>query len=100
MDHLTEVWTKTRENIRPQMTGLSFHAWIDVIVPLVIKNGILVLEIPTRDILKTLSDFYFDYLVDAAKRRIPQSRTFCSCCRRITTNMSRPRTASRSTSMR
>ena len=71
MDHLTEVWTKTRENIRPQMTGLSFHAWIDVIVPLVIKNGILVLEIPTRDILKTLSDFYFDYLVDAAKKADP-----------------------------
>ena len=71
MDHLTEVWTKTRENIRPQMTGLSFHAWIDVIEPLVIKNGIFVLEIPSRDILKTLSDFYFDYLVDSARKADP-----------------------------
>ena len=71
MDHLTGVWTKTRENIRPQMTGLSFHAWIDVIEPLVIKNGIFVLEIPSRDILKTLSDFYFDYLVDSARKADP-----------------------------
>ena len=68
---MTEVWTKTRENIRPQMTGLSFHAWIDVIEPLVIKNGIFVLEIPSRDILKTLSDFYFDYLVDSARKADP-----------------------------
>ena len=69
---LKDVWNKTCETIRPQMTGLSFHAWIECIEPLILKNGILVLEIPNRDILKTLNDFYFDYLVDAAKKADPE----------------------------
>ena len=68
MANLNDVWSNTRENIRPQMTNLSFHAWIEGIEPLILKNGILVLQIPSRDILKTLNDFYFDYLVEAAKR--------------------------------
>lgn len=68
MSNLKEVWEITCDNIRPQMTSLSYHAWIDVIEPLIIKNGILVLQIPNRDILKTLNDFYFEYIVDAAKK--------------------------------
>ena len=68
MANLNDVWSNTRENIRPQMTNLSFHAWIEGIEPLILKNGILVLQIPSRDILKTLNDFYFDYLVEAAKK--------------------------------
>ena len=67
MDHLTEVWTKTRENIRTKMTGLSFKNWIEVLDPLVLQNGILVLEVPSREILRTLSDFYFDQLVESAR---------------------------------
>ncbi|MEG1524452.1 MAG: chromosomal replication initiator protein DnaA [Clostridia bacterium] len=67
MDQLQSIWAATRENIRPQMTGLSFHAWIDVVTPLALQNGILVLEVPTGDIQKTLQDFYFDSLFTAAK---------------------------------
>ena len=68
MANLTDVWSNTLENIRPQMTNFSFKSWFDVIEPLILKNGILVLQIPNRDILKTLNDFYFDYLLDAAKK--------------------------------
>ena len=42
MEHLT-IWARAREEIRPQMTGLSFHAWIDSLVPLTFRNGVLVL---------------------------------------------------------
>jgi chromosomal replication initiator protein len=49
------------------MTGLSFHAWIDVIVPLVIQKDTLILEVPTPDIQKTLEDFYFENLSTAVK---------------------------------
>jgi chromosomal replication initiation ATPase DnaA len=48
-------------------TGLSFHAWIDVIVPLALSNDVLVLEVPTPDIQKTLEDFYFENLRDAVR---------------------------------
>ena len=67
MEQLQAVWAETRENIRPQMTSLSFHAWIDVAVPLALTDGVLILEVPTPDIQKTLKDFYFDSLFHAAK---------------------------------
>ena len=44
------IWARAREEIRPQMTGLSFHAWIDSLVPLTFRNGVLVLEAPNPDI--------------------------------------------------
>jgi hypothetical protein len=46
MEQVRGIWTAARESIRPQMTGLSFHAWIDVIEPLAINNGVLVLQVP------------------------------------------------------
>ncbi|MGN0785257.1 MAG: chromosomal replication initiator protein DnaA [Candidatus Aphodomorpha sp.] len=67
MEHL-KIWARAREEIRPQMTGLSFHAWIDSLVPLIYKDHILVLEVPNPDILKTLKDFYFEMLFDAARK--------------------------------
>ncbi|MEA4940697.1 MAG: DnaA/Hda family protein, partial [Christensenella sp.] len=67
MDQLQSVWAAARENIRPQMTGLSFHAWIDVIVPLALSKGVLVLEVPTPDIQNTLEDLYFENVRDAVK---------------------------------
>ena len=67
MDQLETIWAATRENIRPQMTGLSFHTWIDTIVPLALQNGVLILEVPSPDIRKTLNDFYFDSLFSSAK---------------------------------
>ena len=67
MDQLQSIWAAARENIRPQMTGLSFHAWIDVIVPLALQKDIFILEVPTPDIQKTLEDFYFENLRDAVK---------------------------------
>lgn len=67
MDQLQSVWAAARENLRPQMTSLSFHAWIDGIVPLALHQNILVMEVPTPDIQKTLEDFYFESLLNAVK---------------------------------
>ena len=67
MDQLQSIWAAARENLRPQMTSLSFHAWIDGIVPLALHQNILVLEVPTPDIQKTLEDFYFESLLGAVK---------------------------------
>ena len=67
MNQLQSIWAAARENLRPQMTSLSFHAWIDGIVPLALHQNILVLEVPTPDIQKTLEDFYFESLLGAVK---------------------------------
>lgn len=67
MEQVQGIWNAARENIRPQMTGLSFHAWIDVIEPLTINNGVLVLQVPSQDIKKTLQDFYYENLLSASR---------------------------------
>ena len=67
MEQLQSIWASTRENIRPQMTGLSFHAWIDVIEPLSMRGGVLALQVPNDEIYRTLSDFYLECLCTAAK---------------------------------
>ena len=69
--NIKEIWKLTCESIKTQMTSLSFNAWIEPIEALIIKNGILVLQIPNRNILKTLNDFYFDFMLDAAKKASP-----------------------------
>ena len=66
MNQVESIWAAAREAIRPQMTGLSFHAWIDVIEPLALQNGVLVLQVPSPDIQKTLKDFYFESLFSSA----------------------------------
>ena len=68
MEQINAVWTRAKERLRPQMTEMSFHTWIDVIVPLSIQNNVLVLEIPNVDILRTLNDFYRASLLAAAQQ--------------------------------
>ena len=67
MEQLETIWADAKNAIRPQMTGLSFRAWIECITPLAIENGILILEIPNADIKKTLDDFYFDSIFSAVR---------------------------------
>ena len=67
MDQVDSIWAAARENLRPQMTGLSFRAWIDAIAPLTIQKNILILEAPSPDIQKTLQDFYLSNLLAASK---------------------------------
>lgn len=66
MDQLQSIWAAARENIRPQMTGLSFHAWIDVIV-LSAPEGCFHSGSAHAGHSKNAGDFYFENLRDAVK---------------------------------
>ncbi|MDO4492289.1 MAG: chromosomal replication initiator protein DnaA [Clostridia bacterium] len=67
MKEFDSVWAKIKEEFRPQLTGMSFRTWIDVIVPVALENGILVLEVPDRNTLKTVNDLYYDIIQSAVK---------------------------------
>lgn len=67
MEYFTAVWTRIRDAIRPSMTGMSFHTWIEIIEPVALENGILVLQLPNRDVLKTVNDLYYDLLLSTAR---------------------------------
>ncbi len=65
MEHVDAIWSNAKEQIRSQMTGISFHKWVDSIVPLVLQDGILILEAPNPDVKSTLENFYSESLYTA-----------------------------------
>ena len=44
MKELNKIWYEARENIRPQITSVMFHRWIEALDPVAVQNGILILE--------------------------------------------------------
>ena len=71
MEHL-QIWSKALSEIRPQMTELTYGNWIATITPLLFKEGTLILEVPSNDILQTLKDFYYDTILSAVRKANPQ----------------------------
>ncbi len=71
MEELKKIWYDTRENIRPQISAVTFHRWIDALDPVVVQNGILVLE-ATDDVVKnTITEYYSDYIRAAVQKTDP-----------------------------
>ena len=67
MTQIEKIWSDVQNLIKPNMTSLSYHAWIEQITPLTIQDNILILEIPSPEIKKTLEDFYFEMIYKAAR---------------------------------
>lgn len=67
MSPLEKIWSDIQNLIKPNMTSLSYHAWVEGITPLTIQDNILILEVPSPEIKKTLEDFYFDLIYKASK---------------------------------
>ena len=68
MEQMQGIWALTRENIRKNMSSMSFHRWIDVLEPVTIQNGILIIQCPDGTTKSTLTEYYKDTLRMAAKQ--------------------------------
>ncbi len=62
MEQIKGIWALARENIRREMSALSFNRWIDVLEPVTIQNGILVIQCPDTATRNTISEYYKDTL--------------------------------------
>ena len=60
METLQQIWAKARENIRQNTNAVTFHRWIDALDPVIIQNGILVLEATDESVKNTVSEYYLD----------------------------------------
>ncbi len=60
MEQIKGIWALARENIRRDMSALSFNRWIDVLEPVTIQNGILVIQCPDAATKSTISEYYKD----------------------------------------
>ncbi len=62
MEQIKTIWALARENIRREMSALSFNRWIDVLEPVTIQNGILVVQCPDAATKSTINEYYKDTL--------------------------------------
>ena len=56
MEQIKGIWALARENIRREMSSLSFNRWIEVLEPVTIQNGILILQCPDTATKSTISE--------------------------------------------
>ena len=71
MEELKKIWFDARESIRPQISTVTFHRWIDSLEPVIVQNGILVLE-ATDDVVKnTVSEYYYEHVRNAVQKADP-----------------------------
>ena len=60
MEQIKGIWALARENMRRDMSAFSFNRWIDVLEPVTIQNGILVIQCPDAATKSTISEYYKD----------------------------------------
>ena len=60
MEQIKGIWALARENMRRDMSALSFNRWIDVLEPVTIQNGILVIQCPDAATKSTINEYYKD----------------------------------------
>ena len=71
MEELKKTWALAKEGIRPQIAAVTFHRWIDVLEPVTVQNGILVMEAPDDVVKSTVSEYYMDYVRTAIQKADP-----------------------------
>ena len=71
MEEMNQIWARAKELIRPQIPSVTFNRWIDSLDPVIIQNGIFVLQ-ATDDVAKnTVSQYYHDHVQDAVRNADP-----------------------------
>ena len=71
MEDLKKIWYDAREIIRSQLTTVTFHRWIDALDPVIVQNGILVLEAADDVVKNTITEYYFDHVRTAVQKAEP-----------------------------
>ena len=71
MEDLSKIWYDAREIIRPQLSTVTFHRWIDALDPVTVQNGILVLEASDDSVKTTVTEYYAEYVRNAVQKADP-----------------------------
>lgn len=71
MEEKNVIWAKAKETLRNQISAVTFHRWIDTLDPVVIQNGIFVIEAPDEVSKNTVSEYYDSYIRTALQKADP-----------------------------
>ena len=63
------LWKKALEYIKAEMTEMSYNMWVNnIVVPISLSDGILVLEVPSEFYKNMLQTRYYDLIKSAVKK--------------------------------
>ena len=71
MEDIKKIWYDAREIIQPQLSPVTFHRWIDALDPVVVQNGILVLEATDDSVRTTVTEYYLEHVRSAVQKAEP-----------------------------
>lgn len=71
MEELKKTWFEARESIRPQISAVTFHRWIDALDPVIVQNKILVLEAADEVVKNTVTEYYYEHVRSAVQKADP-----------------------------
>lgn len=71
MMEMRSMWGKACEHMRSLISAVSYHKWIDPLQPVIVQNGILVVEAPDDVTKNTVSEYYHEYLKNAVTKAEP-----------------------------
>ena len=72
MEELRKTWALAKEGIRTQMPSMMFNRWIGVLDPVLVKNGIFVLEAPDDMVKNTITEYYMEHVRNAIQKADPE----------------------------
>ena len=58
--NINDIWQKTLQNLKVQLSDVSFDTWIRVIKPLVIRDNEIILSVPNEFTKNILQSRYID----------------------------------------
>ena len=71
MEELKQMWETACSYIRTQIPEISYNKWIEVLSPVIVEHGILVLEAPNDLIKNTVQKFYMENLRRGVQKADP-----------------------------
>ena len=71
MEEIRQLWEDAREFVRSQIPEISFHKWIEPLIPVIIEHGILVIEAPDEVTKSTVIKYYFEYVRRGVQKSDP-----------------------------
>jgi len=65
--NISDIWQKTLQNLKIQLSDVSFDTWIRVIQPLIIRDDEIILSVPNEFTKNILQSRYIDTISSALK---------------------------------
>ncbi len=62
------IWSRVKEFMRTELPDFSYRMWIEVLTPIALTDGVLVLEAPNELCYTNLNQNYMDMLSECARR--------------------------------